>query len=288
MRLSFSSNAFRSHSLPETIGILAPLGYEGIEIMADTPHAYPPRLSTGEIAEIRDALGRHGMEVANVNAFTLHAEGDTYNPSWIDRDPAKRGRRIEHTRRCIELAAALGAKSVSTEPGGPLPVSDRAQALELFRQGLAEVEECAKEAGVMVLIEPEPGLLIEKSRQFLDFYSTLDPEVYGLNFDIGHFFCVGEDPAQLVREMKGATRHFHLEDIDASRRHFHLIPGEGVIPFGEVVAAIEEIGYDGFVTVELYTYEDRPAEAAEKALRFLQGLAPAKRPLAEEREWPRL
>ncbi len=270
MRFAFSSNAFPRFSLVETIRILADLGYQGIEIMADVPHAYPPHLSAGDINEIVATLDRYGMEISNINAFTLHAEGDTYHPSWIERDPAQRTRRIDHTLRCIDLAERLWAPTLSTEPAGPVEKIEPEEGLKLFAEGLEAVRQRAMEKGVRILIEPEPGLLIENSTQFQRFFVGLDPDVFGLNFDIGHFFCVGEDPATLIREMKDVTYHFHLEDIAKSREHRHLMLGDGAIDLPDVLKTIDEIGYKGFVTVELYPYEDRPVETAAKAMAYLR------------------
>ncbi len=271
MNLSFSSNAFRFHTLPETFGVLAGLGYRGVEIMADVPHAWPPDLTPGAVEALRSELKRRHLRAVNVNAFTMQAVGDTWTPSWIDPDPAARRRRLDHPRRCQELAARLGAPHISTEPGGALPPGmSRADALALFREGLLEVAPTARDLGLRVLIEPEPGLLLETSAEFAAFHRDLDPEVFGLNFDVGHFFCVGEDPAQIARSLGKAIRHVHLEDIAADRRHVHLIPGEGAIDFRGVCAALDEVGYDGYLTVELYTCADRPAEAAERSLRFLR------------------
>lgn len=214
---SFSSNAFRAHSLGDTLRVLSELGYTGVEILADVPHAYPPHLAPGDIDAIRRALADSGLQLANINAFMLHALKDTWHPSWIEPDPQWRARRVDYTLQCIDLAAKLGAKTISTEPGGPLEGMDRSRALEIFYDGLCTVAPRAKDAGVRVLIEPEPGLLIETSAQFLELMAALDPEVFGLNFDIGHFYCVGEDPAELVATLAPHTHHFHLEDIAASR-----------------------------------------------------------------------
>ena len=270
MRFAFSSNAFRRFTLVETIRILADLGYQGIEIMADVPHAYPPDLSDRDIEQICETLDRYGLEISNINAFMLHAEGDTYHPSWIERDPIQRARRIKHTLRCIDLAERLGASTISTEPGGPLRHMEPREGLRLFREGLEAIQERAGEKGIRILIEPEPGLLIENSTQFQHFMKGLDPRVFGLNFDIGHFFCVGEDPSALIREMKNVIHHFHLEDIAPSREHYHLMPGEGAIDLPGVLGAIDEIGYNGFVTVELYPYESHAVETAERALAYLR------------------
>ncbi len=270
MKFAFSANAFRRYSLAETIAILADIGYGGIEVMADTPHAYPPALVPGDIEAIREALDRSGLVVSNINAFMMWAVGDTWHPSWIEKDPAQRAIRINHTRQCIDLAAALGCGTISTEPGGPLDGMSPAEGFALFREGLLAVEDRAREKGVRVLIEPEPDLLIENSRQFLEFFQGLDPAVFGLNFDIGHFFCVGEEPALLVHELRQYTGHYHLEDIAATRKHHHLLPGKGAIDLGAVLEAVKSNGYTGFVTVELYPYEDEPEKTARQAFNYLQ------------------
>ncbi len=270
MKPAFSSNAFLRYSLLEAIAIVAAIGYEGIEIMADVPHAFPLHLTEKDVRKIRSALSSHGLQISNINAFMHHADGDTYHPSWIEKDPALRAKRVDYTLRCIDLAANLGAANISTEPGGPLEGMTREEGLRLFKEGLGAVEARAREKGIRILIEPEPGLLIENSRQFLDLFNELDPEVFGINFDVGHFYCVGEDPSDLLVSMRDIIHHIHLEDIAAGREHHHLMLGHGAINLPDVLNTIEEIGFTGFVTVELYTYEHAAAEAAREAFEYLR------------------
>jgi sugar phosphate isomerase/epimerase len=270
MKFAFSSNAFRKYSLMETIKILAAAGYRGIEIMADVPHAYPKHLTDRDIRDIRKTLDDSGLEISNINAFMHHADGDTYHPSWIESDGGLRAKRVDYTLGCIELAESLGARTLSTEPGGPLQGLQPEEGLRLFKEGLMRVEGKAREKGIRILIEPEPGLLIENSRQFLSLYSELDPDVFGLNCDIGHFYCVSEDPVQVIKEMRDVIHHFHLEDISPSREHYHLMLGEGAIDLPGVLRTIRQTGYKGFATVELYTYEAQPENAARKAYTYLQ------------------
>jgi sugar phosphate isomerase/epimerase len=270
VKFAFSSNAFLRNDLLEAIRVIASTGYEGIEIMADVPHAYPPHLTGRDIQDIRAALQDHGLGISNINAFMHHADGDTYHPSWIEKDPALRAKRVDYTMRCIDLAVQLGARNISTEPGGPLEGMSREEGLRLYKEGLKAVEQDARAAGIRILIEPEPGLLIENSRQFRELFEDLDPAVFGLNFDVGHFFCVHEIPSDLIRAMKDVIHHFHLEDIPPSRAHHHLMLGEGAIDLSEVLHTISEIGYRGYVTVELYTYSDTAADAAQQAFLYLR------------------
>ena len=144
--------------------------------------------------------------------------------------------------------------------------------LELFENGLLEVLPLAEELQICLLVEPEPELLIENSHQFLSFIEKFDSKYVGLNFDIGHFFCVNEDPAKLIHQMQNYIHHIHLEDINSSRIHHHLIPGYGSIDFQKIFNSLNQINYNGFITVELYPYQENPQQAAIESMNFINSI----------------
>lgn len=273
MQFAFSSNAFKQHSLPEAIRFISEAGYAGIEIMCDRPHAWPEDISKDEIMRIRDLFHENGLRVSNVSAFMMCAIEDFLHPSWIEPDKAYRELRIQHTLKCIDIAAQLGALTVSTEPGGPLADGmDRSIAMEMFMEGLSRAVSHAKEKGITLLIEPEPHLLIETSDQFLAFANAFGSKDIGLNFDIGHAYCVGEDPAEKIPALKNFIRHFHLEDTPENREHRHIMLGEGGIDIKGVLNTIDGISYKGFITVELYTYQDCAPQIARQSRCYLDRL----------------
>jgi sugar phosphate isomerase/epimerase len=85
-------------------------------------------------------------------------------------------------------------------------------------------------------------------------------------------YCVKDDPATAVRRLAKHLRHVHLEDIAATRVHHHLVPGEGAIDFPPILQALREIGYQGWVTIELYPYIDNPDRAAQTAFERIRPL----------------
>src|SRR5438309_3215166 len=228
MKLAFSTNAYLKFPFAEAVSRLARMGYAGVEVMADVPHAWPACLLEEQKQAIRRTLADHGMAVSNVNGFMMNAISDPrqryWHPSWIEPDPHYRRIRVEHTRRCLTLARELGAPCITTEPGGPVePGASWSKALALFVEEIKPVAEYAEKEGVLLLVEPEPDLLIEKMDQFLEFMQHIESPAVALNFDIGHFYCVGDDPAATVPKMAKYTRHYHLEDIAATRVHHHLV-----------------------------------------------------------------
>ena len=280
LRLAFSSNAYLDVPVEQAIERIAGFGYAGIELLADVPHAWPAGLLGVQKDSIREALRTSGLAISNINAFMMNAIADPrqpyWHPGWTDPDPHSRAIRREHTKRALKLAAELGAPCISTEPGGELqPGQTRAEATDIFYDEIMPVLDIAAECGVTLLIEPEPGLLIEKFGQYIEFAERVNHPSLGLNFDIGHAYCVSEDPAEWVPRMKAHTRHYHFEDIAGSRVHHHLVPGEGAIDFAAVLRAIALHTPDIWITVELYPYRDRPDEAARAARSHLLAVAAA-------------
>ena len=271
MKLAYSSNAYRRFSIAEATERIARIGYDGMELMADVPHAWPAGLSDVQIDDIRRGLGENKLALSNINAFMMNAVQDFWHPSWIEKDETFRRLRVQHTIASLRLAKQLGARCITTEPGGPLPEGmTRAHALDLFVEGLKEALQRAEEVGVLLLVEPEPGLLIESASQFEELAARIDSPMFGLNFDVGHFYCVSDPLPETVERLKKWTRHYHFEDIAASRVHEHLVPGHGAIDFDALLAAIRRTGYDGWLTVELYPYLDDPDAAGREALDFLR------------------
>ena len=208
-----------------------------------------------------------------MNAVTDHRQPYWY-PSFIEPEPHYRQVRIDHTRRALALCAELGAPHITTEPGGPLaPGQSRQEAIDLFVEVLKPLAEHADKLGVLLLIEPEPGLLLETTDQYLEVAERLNAPSIGLNFDVGHAFCVQRRSAQArspSSPLRSATTTSRISPPAAST--ITLCPAPGAIDFAEVVAAIRGTGYDGWLTVELYPFLDDPDRAAGEALAVLRPL----------------
>ncbi len=275
MVFGYSTNAFVKFSLFEAVERIARLGFRGVEIMGDRPHLYPPDFDDADLARLKGSLKDSHLKVTNLNSFTLFAVGDTYLPSWIEPDEERREIRIRHTLDSLKVAEILECDNISVPPGGPLNGMSRKEALALFHRGLERVIPLAEELGIKILVEPEPDLMIETTREFRAFIKDVESKMVGVNFDIGHFYCAGEEPHRSFETLYEWVGHVHLEDIATSRVHNHLIAGQGAISFKEVFRMMTNLGYSGDISLELYPYTDAPDEAGRASLDYL-------RPLFEE------
>ncbi len=271
MTFGYSTNAFVRYSLEESIEMIARLGFKGVEIMGDRPHLYPPDYSREKLDHVGTLLKKNRLKVNNINSFTLFAVGDTYLPSWIEPEKKRREIRIRHTLQSLKVAKALDCANISVPPGGPLEKNmSRKQAFQLFHQGLEKVMPDAERLGIKILVEPEPDLLMENTSEFKEFIKDVRSPFIGLNFDIGHFYCAGENPSKSFEDLFEYTGHVHLEDIASTREHNHLIPGLGAIDLKEVLTTMVRLNYQGDISLELYPYVHMPEAAGKKSLEFLK------------------
>lgn len=274
-RFAFSTNAYTKRSLQEAVWDIARIGYAGVEILADVPHLVPAKTSLRDVSALRKHLEACGIPAVNLNVNTAHAllssppsPADHFEPSLTNPDPEARKLRIGTTLRALEIAADLPCPSVSVTAGRRTPEAIQVQR-DRLRMSLEPILKRADALGINVGIEYEPDLVIERGAELVSFLAELPHPRLGANLDLGHAWVVSDDLAVVIPALKGRIWNCHIEDIK-DRVHYHLIPGEGNLDFAAVRKALEGIGYDGFLTAELYPYVDRPTYAAEKALGFLR------------------
>lgn len=274
MRLSFSTNGFTRHSLPDALEAIASVGYRGVEILADRPHLFSSEVTAENLAQLNVTLAETGLSVSNINANTVCGYyGKTFweplfEPSLANPDLQARGWRLQYTKNSIDIARTVGATVVSVTSGRMIPGVMPDESLAILRDSIVEVIAYAEHAGVRVGIEYEPGLLIENCQELVAFLEDIDSPWLGANLDIGHSHVAGEDFTEVVASLGEKIFHVHLEDIKAEK-HFHLIPGEGDLDFNEILLTLSRHSYAGYVTVELYSYPHRAEEAARQAWNFL-------------------
>jgi len=271
--LAFSTNAYTDYGLAEAVRRIADHGYDGVELLGDEPHAYFPSFDASEARDLSAALSETDLAVSNVNANTATGYYDDappspfFEPSLATDDDEARAWRVRYTKRAIDLASLVDARAVCLTTGRALAGNPPERARAALRDSLREILDYAEPRDVSVGIEFEPELLVESTDDVLALVEAVDHPALGVNLDVGHAAVCGESVAESIRRCGDHITGVHLEDIAGGRggTHYHLVPGEGDLDFRAVFDALDDVGYDGFATLELYTYPDEPDRAARRA-----------------------
>ncbi len=277
MKLAFSTNAYTRFTLDQAIRGIHRAGFDGVEILADVPHAYPESINDALVQSVRKALDETGLAVSSINCncsfgYWKHAPPEAYfEPSLISPDPKLRADRSAMILKTLDFARQISAQNISITSGKCLGGMPPVRAAKQFAESIQPILDRAAALGVRVGIECEPGLFLEYAAELKEWIDRLGSPLFGANLDIGHSQVIGESVPAVVRLLRGRIWNMHVEDIPG-RKHYHMIPGEGTLDWNAFRDAVNEIGYERFLTVELYTHTAEPQMAAEKSLAFLRRL----------------
>ena len=275
MKLAFSTNAYTRHSLADALKGIKAAGFEGVEILADVPHAYPTWLDGPFTSSVRRTLGETGLAVSNINCnctfgYWRDAPPEPYfEPSLISPNAQYRRDRAELILKTLQFAKDVAARNVSITSGRCLGGMPPDKAAAQFAESIKPILDRADVLGVDLGIECEPGLFLEYAQELRDWIDHLGHPRFGANLDIGHSVVMGESIPDAVETLRGRIWNLHVEDLPG-RKHYHMIPGEGTgVDWAALRDSLRRVGYDRFLTVELYTHTEQPQEAAEKSFAFL-------------------
>ncbi|MBI3846297.1 MAG: sugar phosphate isomerase/epimerase [Planctomycetes bacterium] len=275
VRLGYNTNGFAFHQLDDAIEILAALGYRGIALTPDVHHLNPYRSTAADVASVRRLLERLGLTcVIETGARFLLDPRRKHSPTLVSRERSEI--RVDFLRRCLHVAANLGAPVVSFWSGAcDASGSSMVEEFATLRDRCRPLLDEAERLGVTLALEPEPGMLIDGLDAFRRFDSTLSDPRLALTLDVGHLHLTeSEPPEDCLRAWAARLRNVHLDDM---RRplHEHLAFGDGEIAFRPVLKTLRDIGFTGLASVELSRHGHVAVECATRAIQFLGPLATA-------------
>ena len=152
---------------------------------------------------------------------------------------------IAYHRRTIAAAAAVGIHRFVLHPSSePIENSDRAEAMLLSKEALAELAEWAHQHGSVICVEDLPRTCLGRTAdEMLELLSADDR--LRVCFDVNHLLLSnGSTHAECVQKLGDKIVTLHLSDYDfIDERHF--LPGNGLINWNEVITLLEEADYSG-------------------------------------------
>ncbi len=267
MKLSIvTSFATLKYSLEETIRIVGELGYDGVDIAAWWPHADPDAMDAVRRREVKELMNAHGLEAGALATVGL---------GIADTSLTVREATVQYDMKCLDLAADLGYSRVEMLGGWMwrmlgIPFE---KTWEITVQNFKRVSEHAEDVGVMLAMEFEPSLPLipHDLNQLKRFIDEVGSEYCRANLDIGHCNIRSANVTEeQIRALKGYIVHTHINDNNGET-DANWLPGLGTTPYEQILRILDEMGYEGYLAVELEA-APRPVEWARQAKTYLEDL----------------
>ena len=237
----------------------ARLGYSAIEV------------HTRETAEfdydaIRRTVSECGAKVGMVITGRLFTEGKV---SLIDDIPYVTDSAIAGMKKYVDMAALLNADLVIGWVKGNVPVGGQRQKyIHRLAKNLKLIAEYGKQKHVRLHLEVINHYevnVFNTCREIVDFIDNYGMDNCYIHLDTFHMNIEENDPIEAIHLAGHRLGYFHL--ADNSRQY----PGSGQLNFAKTLNALEEIGYNGYLSIECYPYPSEE-EAAFKAIKNMQSL----------------
>ena len=232
----------------EEIKVFSAMGFDYLELAMDPPEAHHEKLLDQSEA-IRERLAVYDLGlVCHLPTFL----------STADLTASIRRASRREIRDSIGMAARLGARRVVLHPSIMSGMGCHVPALfnGYARESLDEAVECAAQVRIDLCLEnlfPQLtpfGTLDDWDRCFARY-----PQL-GLTLDIGHANIEPGGMTQIltyIRRFQSRLRHIHVSD-NLGRQDDHLPVGDGQIDFPAVAEALNQIGYQEGLTLEIFTH----------------------------------
>ena len=254
----------------DAIRRVARLGFRHVELIAWDRDALQTYYTPDHIAALRRLIADEGLTLS---------EFVTTPGGIASADPARRAAAVDHFRRAVEVAHALGTDTINSVVAPPfdLPVPrllELPQTQEVsvvLPQGLSwrdgyrwyveALQQCAascEAAGLRYALETHPHRWATTAMSLRHLIADVSSAAVGANLDPSHLFPCGDLPQMAVYELGDRIFHTHLSDNDG-QTNAHWRPGKGKIDWSETLAALHDIGYAGVLSIEL---EDVPGRAS--------------------------
>jgi sugar phosphate isomerase/epimerase len=168
-------------------------------------------------------------------------------------DPAKRAKHMDEARRFIALAHELHAPYVRVFPNQFVPGEDKATTFARISDGLHELGEYGRPAGVTIIVESHGEF--RRAEDLIPILDGAKSKNVAFLWDAHHTCVEGEKPADTFQQLGKYTRHTHLKDSvpitgkpKEDRRY--VLTGTGDIPVKETVRVLAKNGYKGYYCFE--------------------------------------
>lgn len=247
---------------------LCAIGYREFELVIHPPHLGLDECDARQRAELRAAVRAEGASVTSLNLPSL----DTNLSSSM---ASMRAYSVDVFRRAIDLASELAAPWLVTVPGrvSPLLAPSMAQRTGWMRESLDVLIPHAESRGVGLAIENVPFASFPDAASLGDFVRGIGSPSVAVCYDAANAHFIGEAPAEGLRGLGDLVKVVHLSDTRRSVwRHDEI--GLGDVPFVEVGAALDAIGFTGASMLEIIDAD--PGSAIVRSHRALSamGFAP--------------
>jgi 4-hydroxyphenylpyruvate dioxygenase len=260
-QLAINSVSTIRAGLEESLAAYQSAGFKNVEFTLRHVKDYMEQGHS--LADVKQLLQKHDLSC--IGGFECALEA--FSP---EEQRARNHQLIVDNAR---LLAELGATSMVVGTDGPVG-QQSASPIEELASAFAEVASDIKETGISLCIEFYWSPVVKSLRTAVEIARRSRADNVGVLFDPAHFHCTPTKLDQLNAETVPYIKHVHVDDMNDKPGELsdcngdRVLPGEGCLDLKSLFRSIEDHGYSGYFSIEMFSEKlwSMPAEEASKLM----------------------
>lgn len=250
MKISFLSGLYCRYPLETAFKIASIQGYDGIEIWGARPHAYAYDMNEARIEQILQLKEKYKLEIP---MFCPEILSYPYNISTTD--PKERKDTIDYLKRSIEVAKGIGAPRIQMIGGHAGYGTDRKLNFENITNVMRILAEHAEKFEVdivfelLTIMESNTIVLLD---DFIELTNRIGSPRLKSMLDTVMPITNWETYSEYFEKLGDKLVYIHFEDANGVNQ-YHQIMGNGILDMPEIIAMFRRYGYDGWLSLELFS-----------------------------------
>ncbi len=244
-------------------------GYTGLEIAPFTLAADAKQISAEQRKTVRRQAEAAGLEVIGLHWLLAKTTG--YHLTTADREVRRATAEYlqELARLCRDVGGRVlvfGSPQQRNVPPDVTPQQALDHAFEVFSAALPTIEEC----DVVLALEPlgpAEGNFLNTAEAAAELIERIDSPNCRLHLDVKAMSTESLPIPEIIERYADLLEHFHTNDPNK------LGPGFGDVDFVPILSALDRVGYDGWLSVEVFDYSPGPETLARKSIEYLRECA---------------
>jgi sugar phosphate isomerase/epimerase len=269
MKFAICNETFQDWPHERAFAFARECGYTGIEIAPFTLAQDATQVTLQQRSDIRRLAESNQLEVIGLHWLLAKTEGYYLTST----DPAVRRRTAAYLGELAGLCRDLGGKILvfgSPQQRNLVPGMSHEQGVELaaevFRAAMPELEKC----GVTLAVEPlgpAEGNFLLTAAAGVDLIERVGSPNCRLHLDCKAMSSETTPIPDLIRQFARYMVHFHANDPNRQG------PGFGELDFAPIFAALRDVNYEGWVSVEVFDYAPGIERLARESIEYMKRIA---------------
>jgi sugar phosphate isomerase/epimerase len=266
VKFAICNEIFQGWKLEDVFAHAAALGYDGVEIAPFTLADSVTDISSAGRQRICELAARHNIQIVGLHWLLVKPEGLHLNHP----DAVIRSRSAEYFCELVDFCADIGGGVMivgSPKQRSLMPGVSPAQAWEWTAATLRDAVKRGEDRGVTICLEPlSPAEtnFINTAEEAIEFVRQFGSAHFKIILDVKAMCSEAKPIPQIIRESWPHFAHFHANDKNLRW------PGSGDVDFAPIAAALNEVGYDRYVSVEVFKFEEGAETIATKSIEYLK------------------